>query len=241
MSTGAQVAVLDARGVRRTRERSELMPVERPWVRLIAFGGLAFYGALRWGTLLSPTPVWRLLGLFAVAVLLAGAVPAVRSRSRPLAIFIAVVAVISIFPLAGMPVSWVRHVRIAVAANEISQGLSALPRALVPYNGINESVRTVIMLGAGVLLIDAGLMVAFAPRPISELRRAGAALPLVVLAVVPSTLARPSLTYLHGLILFGLLAAFVWGERVPRNDAPARRRRRDPGGRCGDDRGPRTR
>jgi transglutaminase-like putative cysteine protease len=220
VSTGAQVAVLDARGVRRTRERSELLPVERPRIRLVAFGGLALYGALRWGTLLSPAPTWRMLGLFAVAALIAGAGPALRSHSRPLAILAAAIAIIAIFPLAGIPLSWVRHVRIAVTADHISQGLSALPRALVPYNGINEGVRLVIVLGAGVLLIDAALMVAFAPRPIGELRRAGAALPLVVLAVVPSTLSRPSLAYLHGLILFALLAAFVWGERVPRYDVP---------------------
>lgn len=220
MSTGAQVAVLDARGVRRTRERSELTPVERPRVRLIAFGGLALYGVLRWGALLSPAPVWRLLGLCALAVLIAGLGGALRARGRPLAIAAAVVAIIAIFPLAGIPFSWIRHVRIALIADSISEGLSSLPRALVPYNGINESVRMVIVLGAGVLLLDAALMVAFAPRPIGELRRAAAALPLIVLAVVPSTLARPSLAYLHGLILFGLLAAFVWGERLPRYDVP---------------------
>jgi len=220
MSTGAQVAVLDTRGVRRTRERSEITPVERPVVRIVAFGGLALYGTLRWGSLLSPAPTWRMLGLFAVAVLIAGAGPALRSHSRLIALVAAVGAIIAIFPLAGIPLSWVRHVRIAATASEVSAGLSALPRALVPYNGIDESIRFVIILGAGVLLIDAALMVAYAPRPISELRRAGAALPLIVLAIVPSVMARPSLAYLHGLILFALLAAFVWGERVPSYDAP---------------------
>jgi protein-glutamine gamma-glutamyltransferase len=220
VSTGAQVAVLDSRGVRRTRERSELTPAERPVVRIVAFAGLALYGTLRWGALLSPAPTWRMLGLFAVAVLIAGAGPALRPYSRAVALLAAAAAIIAIFPLAGIPFSWVRHVRIAATASEISAGLSALPRALVPYNGINESIRFVILLGAGVLLIDAALMVAFAPRPISELRRAGAALPLIVLAIVPSVMARPPLAYLHGLILFALLAAFVWGERVPSYDAP---------------------
>ena len=77
-----------------------------------------------------------------------------------------------------------------------------------------------VLLGAGVLLLDAALMVCFAPRPLGELRRAAAALPLVVLAIVPSTLVRPQLAYLHGLILFALLAAFMWGDRIPRYDAP---------------------
>jgi LPXTG-motif cell wall-anchored protein len=45
-------------------------------------------------------------------------------------------------------------------------------------------------------------------------RRAAAALPLIALAIVPSTLIRPELPYMQGLLLFGLLAAFMWGERV---------------------------
>jgi protein-glutamine gamma-glutamyltransferase len=220
VSSGAQVAVLDARGVRRTRTRAELTPSERPLVRIVAFAALALYGALRWATLLSPPATGRLLGMFVVAVLLVAGGPWLRARSRAVAIAAAIVAIIAIFPLAGIPFSWVRHVRIAVTADAIGEGLSALPRALVPYNGINEWVRVVNLLGAGVLLIDGALMLAFAPRPVSELRRAAAALPLIVLAVVPSTLQRPSLAYLHGLLLFALLAALVWGERVPRAHTP---------------------
>jgi transglutaminase-like putative cysteine protease len=55
---------------------------------------------------------------------------------------------------------------------------------------------------------------AFAPRAFGDARRAAAALPLVALAIVPSTLVRPELAYLQGLLLFTLLAAFMWGERV---------------------------
>ena len=51
-------------------------------MRLVAFGGLALYGALRWGTLLSPAPVWRMLGLLALATVIAGAGPALRSRQQ---------------------------------------------------------------------------------------------------------------------------------------------------------------
>jgi transglutaminase-like putative cysteine protease len=49
-----------------------------------------------------------------------------------------------------------------------------------------------------------------------------AALPLIALAIVPATLQRPQLPYLQGLILFVLLAAFMWSERTaPRNLAGA--------------------
>jgi len=181
---------------------------------------LALYGVLRWGTLLTPAPIWRLLGLLALALLVAGPGRALGARSRALTILGAVVAVAAMFALAGLPLAWVRHVRIAVSADAIGQGLSSLPGVLVPYTGINEWVRMVTVLGAGVLLLDAALMLAFAPRTLGEMRRASAALPLVALAVVPSTLVHPHLPYLHGLILFALLAAFIWGERVSRYDLP---------------------
>jgi transglutaminase-like putative cysteine protease len=74
----------------------------------------------------------------------------------------------------------------------------------------------VIVLGAGVLLLDGAIVLAFAPRALGDLRRATVALPLTALAVVPSTLVRPQLPYLQGLALFALLAAFMWGERVRR-------------------------
>ena len=87
---------------------------------------------------------------------------------------------------------------------------------LVPYNGINYPIREVIVMGAGVLLLDAAMILAFAPRSLGEVRSAVAALPLVVLAIVPSALTRPPLPYLHGMVLFALLAALMWGERVRR-------------------------
>jgi transglutaminase-like putative cysteine protease len=77
----------------------------------------------------------------------------------------------------------------------------------------------VITMGAAVLLLDAGLMLAFSPGSFGDLRRAAVALPLIALAVVPSTLLRPQLPYLQGAILFALIAAFVWGERVRGREA----------------------
>ena len=85
-------------------------------------------------------------------------------------------------------------------------------------------MRLVIALGAGVLLVDAAAMVALAPRDAGGLWRAAAALPLLALAVIPSTILHPQLAYLQGLILFVLLAAFVWGERIGRDRRPERSR-----------------
>ena len=43
-------------------------------------------------------------------------------------------------------------------------------------------------------------------------------MPLLTLAVLPSTINRPPGVYVHGLLLFGLLALFVWGERLDQDD-----------------------
>ena len=232
MSSTTQVAVLASLGREAGPSRPAARVGDRPLVRLTAFAALGLYGVLRWGTLMNPAPTWRLLGLLAVAVALAGigpvllererAVAAVAGRSESVTVLggpLAVLAILAAFPIAGIPLSWVVHLRVAVTADGISQGLSALPDILVPYSGINEWARVVMVLGAAVLLLGAGLLLAFAPPSLGDVRRAGAALPLIALVVVPATLVHPHLAYLQGLLLFTLLAFFMWGERV----APDRR------------------
>src|SRR5947209_8042217 len=170
MSTGAQVAILDSRGLQRTRAGAEAHPTERPRLRLVAFAALALYGTLRWGTLLSPAPTGRLFGMLTLSVAVVWLGPRLLARRRVFGVLALAGAVIAIFPVAGIPLSWVRHVRLTVGADAISQGLSGLPRALVPYTGINQWVRMVIVLGAGALLLISALTLATAPRPMGELQ-----------------------------------------------------------------------
>lgn len=212
--TADSVVLVPAGGTRGAASRRRAPAAERPTLRLVTFGALGLYGTIRWGSLLQPAPVWRLLGLLALSVTLVALADRLRAYRRPALIALAVAAALVVLPLSGIPVRWITHARVTVTANALGDGLSALPRALVPYDGINGWLRMVIVLGAGVLLLDGALMLAFAPRPLSDLRRAAAALPLMALAAVPSTLVRPSLPYLQGLILFVLVAAFMWGERL---------------------------
>ena len=188
-------------------------------LRLAAFAALGLYGVLRWSTLLSPAAEGRLLALLALTVLLAGI--GLLSRSRRLLVVLAILAALAAFAIAGVPLSWVVHLRIAVTARAIGNGIGGLPRASVPYTGINQWVRTVNVLGAAVLLFDASLLLAFASRALGDVGRAGVALPMIALATVPATLLRPKFPYLDGLVLFGLLAAFMWGERIRRDQLGA--------------------
>jgi hypothetical protein len=215
VSAAAGIAVVDARIRSVAHERSRAEPAPRAWLRLASFAALALYGVVRWATLLHAAPTWRLAGLVGVAVALAGAGYLLRGAVPVIAV-LALVAVIGALAIAGVPLAWVVHERIALTSRGIGRGLSALPGVLVPYLGARHWVRVVIVLGAAVLLLDAAIVLAFAPRALSDLRRATVALPLTALAVVPSTLVRPQLPYLQGLALFALLATFMWGERVRR-------------------------
>ncbi|MBV9838508.1 MAG: transglutaminase domain-containing protein [Solirubrobacterales bacterium] len=219
MSAVAEVSVLDGAGRARHHRRRTAAAGDRPRLRLITFAALALYGLLRWATLLTPAPGWRLFGCWLLALALAAAGPWLRERHLAAALLSGSVAAIATLALAGIPLAWIVHLRIALIASAIEEGLSGLPGVFLPYGGINEAVRIVIVLGAGVLLLDAGLVLAFAPRSLGDLRRAVAALPLLALAVVPSTLVRPSAPYLQGVVLFALLAAFMWSERIARHAA----------------------
>jgi protein-glutamine gamma-glutamyltransferase len=194
----------------------------RPWIRLAGFAALALYGVERWSRLLVAPPSLRLLALAAVAIVLVGGLPLLRGVLKPLPAaatrtvlaLIGFAAVLAAFPLAGLRWHLVWYLKVAVAGREILHGLNGLGAILMPYDGFDHRVTLVIMLGAAVLLLDAAAVLAYAPRQISDARRATAALPLIALAVVPSALVRPASAYLQGLVLFGLIVFFVWGERI---------------------------
>ena len=220
MSAGAQPLVGSGRLEQSTLTGStSLSETQRTIIRLVSFAALALYGTVRWATLTTAAPIWRLFGLWGLAVALAAAVGPLRRYGKLPALVLTIVLCLFAFPIAGLQWHSFIHLRIAVSARHVSDGLAGLPNALVPYNGSSETIRFVISLGAAVLLLDAAIMLAYAPRALGDGRRAAVALPLIALAVVPSTLVRPEFPYLQGLLLFGLLAAFIWGERIRRDAA----------------------
>lgn len=183
-------------------------------MRYAPFTALGLYGVLRWATMLRHQPLGRLLALLVLAVGVSALGSEPLRRRRAVALGLSALAVIALIPISGLPLSWVLHLRLAVTVRALGDGLSGLSSVLVPYNGADQSLRAVIVMGAGVLLLDAALLLAFSPRSLGRLRTAVAALPLVVLATVPSALSRPPAAYLHGLLMFALLAMFVWSRRA---------------------------
>jgi hypothetical protein len=216
MSSGAHVAVLSPGRTARAVETSPSR--HRESLTLAAFAALGLYGLMRWATLLQSPPVARLLGLLVLAVVVAGLGSLARSRSRAvqLAAVTGVYAcTLAVFPISGFPLHWVLHFEVARTLNAVSTGTDTLPNVIVPYGFAHLWTRDVIVLGAGLLLLVGGLTLASIRSSAGEIRLAAAALPLVVLAIVPSTLSTPRLPYVHGAVLFMLLAALLFSRRVP--------------------------
>ncbi|HET9102245.1 MAG TPA: transglutaminase-like domain-containing protein [Solirubrobacteraceae bacterium] len=215
--TGPTVSVAARFERARQAPGSGLSARMRAAVRLIGFAALVAYGLERWSRLLGDPMTARLLGLGALAVGIAGAVPWLRRTAGgpPAAVATFALCLLAL-PLCGLPWQDFVHLRISRGATHIADGLSGLPAAILPYTGPGRWVPAVIRLGAAVLLLDAAIVLAYSPPARADLRRASAALPLIALAIVPSTLVRPQLPYLQGVILFGLLAVFMWGERLRR-------------------------
>jgi len=219
----SQVAILSSGRVERAPAavpgpRQDRRPV------LVAFALLALYGVLRWATMLAAAPAGRLLGLVALALLVVGLGASRASRrreSRPLVLVAVVLCGLAMLPMAGFPFAWFVRLRIAVIARAIGRGLDRLPGVIVPYHGQHPATTHVIVLGAGVLLLAAALALCTPARRLGARRLAAAAVPLIVLAIVPSALSRPQAAAVHGVVLFGLLAALLFAERIPERRAYA--------------------
>jgi len=185
-------------------------------IRAAAFGALGLYGVLRWATLTGGQDRGRMVALLALALGLVTLGPRLARRNRLLAGGLAALAALCALGVAGIPASWLTHLRVSVTSQGIGDGLAALPSVLTPYRGSSQWVLIVITLGAAVLLLDSAIVVGLAPGRLGDLRRAVAALPLVALVVIPATLVRSRVPYLEGIALFALLSAFMWGERLDR-------------------------
>jgi hypothetical protein len=172
---------------------------------LIALGLLAAYGEMRSATMTWGVGAARWIAMFAVALT---AAVAVRRLPRLAGVAVALAGLLALLPLAGFPLAWLYDVRIAVTVRAIRHGLSTLPAVIVPYVGGDGATRATIALGAGVLLLVAGLCAGWSRGAAG---RAAAACALLALAVVPSALARPQYGGLHGLTVLLLLILGVPG------------------------------
>jgi protein-glutamine gamma-glutamyltransferase len=198
-------------------------PVRPGLIRLATFTLLGAFAGSAWGTnLLAPSGAGRAVLMAVIAAALGAVMLALAEVDNRLArhggCAIAVLLAIGfMFEAAGVgarllvPDSW------GDLAAGIRQGIDSLPDSTVPYQGIDEWVRTTILAGAGgLLLLAAGL--AFWPRAAAA-RPTAAAVALGVLYGVPAVERNFSHPFLSGAVVAILLTAFLWGERLDRRQA----------------------
>lgn len=206
-------------------------------IRLLTLTALGGYAALRWGRLVDPSggPRMLLLLLFALA---AGAAVAQLAQLRPLTQAPAAVGVVLVWAALSALGAGARASLVLDPAHwddlaaGLRQGIEQLPSVLVPYGKPDVWPRIAILLGGG-LLLALGCVLGLAPSrrgvPFRDGEpyggglglRIAAATPLVAASIVPAAILEPDAPALLGFVLFVLLAAFLWLERLPRAHAPA--------------------
>jgi transglutaminase-like putative cysteine protease len=203
-------------------------PPAPSWVRLaprwLTLAALGTYGALRWSTLVRPQATAAMVGLLAVALVATGAVHALgrlrRALQAPAAVIVAFAWLALTALISGAPAAMVDAPRQwDDLATGIQQGIGQLPRLLMPYQAADQWPRITILVG-GALLLTSGALLAMLPRRGGDGQRMIAAIPLLALTIVPATIMQQSAPVLGGVVLFVLLAAFLWLERLPRVDLP---------------------
>src|SRR5205814_10196385 len=96
----------------------------------------------------------------------------------------------------------------------LRQGISGLPQANVPYDGVDGWVRIAILAGGGALVALAGVA-GFGPRVLARSPLPAAAV-LGVLYAVPAVELNPRLPYLGGSLFALLLAVSLWRVHTER-------------------------
>jgi transglutaminase-like putative cysteine protease len=196
-----------------------------PVARLLAFAALAALGAVQWGQIVTPSAGGAMAAFLLAGIAAAGLLVAV-GRARPPArlrraagpLAGAVLLALALVG-AGVPGGLLDPRAWDELARGIGQGLSAVPTVSVPYGGVEEWTRIVLVLGGG-LLVGAAALLAFVPRRDGRFGYPlAAAVALGTLYAVPIVQRQAEQPFLAGVAFTVLLALFLWLERIARGNA----------------------
>ncbi len=193
--------------------------------RLAAFIPLAAFGALHWSQLVEPRAGARMLVAVALAALAGALLGSLVPLSRPARLAagagLAAATLAAVLVAAAVPVRLLLPGGWGDLGSGISQGLQTLPDTNVPYAGVDQWPRMVILSG-GALLVGLAAIVTFWPtRGRAAPGHLAGATVLCVLYAVPAVDLASSHQFLRGAAFAALLAAFLWLERVPRSGIAA--------------------
>jgi hypothetical protein len=214
----------DAGGVHHARLSEARLPaaVTRPCAFLL----LALFGGRAWARMVEPAAGGALtastLAALGGAALLVAVAGRRLGRAPRAGVTLVVAAALLLVALlaAGVPAHYLRPRAWDELAAGINQGLGTVPNVRVPYHGVDEWTRSVIVLGATVL-VGLAAVLAFLPR------RDGAfglplvaAIPLTTLYLVPVMQRDTPHQFWSGALFTILLVAFLWLERVEWRTVP---------------------
>jgi transglutaminase-like putative cysteine protease len=207
-------------------ERSAAPLLPSAAARLLAFVALGAFGAVHWGRMAQPadaTPgLLVLLAALPVALGLLAARHVRSAASRALAVAGACFALLVVALLAaGIPVNLLAPRAWPELVTGLLQGVGDMPSVRIPYRGLDEWTRAVLLLGGG-LLVALAAVLAFAPRrdAAGQLGRPfAAAVALATLYATPAVQLESATPWLTGAVFSLLLAAFLTAERLRRDSA----------------------
>jgi protein-glutamine gamma-glutamyltransferase len=193
--------------------------------RLLGFTAAAGFGAVQWGQIVTPGAGGAMAAAMLAALVAGGALAAVACARasaavrRTAGVLAAVAVVLLALVAAGLPGALLAPRGWDELAAGIAQGVTALPSVTLPYGGVDEWTRTVLVAGGGALVGVAALL-AFAPRRDGRFGYPVAAtVALGTLYAVPIVQRDVEQPFLGGLGFALALALFLWLERVERRSA----------------------
>jgi transglutaminase-like putative cysteine protease len=202
-------------------------PVPLPLARLGVFAVLALFVGLHWSALIDNPPLLRLLAatlmIVGAAVVLAalGALAPSRRWRWPLALLVATLGLVLAALSLGVPARLLAPGGWGELVGDLRLGLDVVGGATYPYTGGGEWSRLAILLGLA-LALGASAAVAFWPTAAAASARATLGLAILVAAYgTAATLSRPAAPLLQGLLLFVLVAAWLWLPRLAGRNAIA--------------------
>ncbi len=185
-----------------------------PLARLGAFAVLALFVAARWSALVENPPLLRVLAATLVLVALAALLATLGNRSTgrwrwwpalPAALIGTALATLAL----GVPARLLLPGGWGELLGELRSGLDLAAGASYPYTGGGWAQLT-ILVGLA-LVLGAGATVTFWPTAGATATRATLGLAILVAGYgTASTLSPPAAPLLGGLLLFALVAAWLW-------------------------------
>jgi transglutaminase-like putative cysteine protease len=195
-----------------------------PWLRLLAFAGLAGLGAGYWASFVAHAPSGRVAGVLLIAVALGATLIALGRVPLPPRAVHAAAAVATLVALCfglvaiGLDASMLKPARWDDFGGVISRGFEGLSTVAWPYDGPDPMVRLTILLAIPPVLVAAAAFAFWPVRKRPGFDSVGLVLLIAFYAVAITDQAFGAALG-RGLVLLVLIAAWVWLPHLGRRGA----------------------